>query len=170
MREMEPEVEELTIFLTEFNQESNRGAVLAAGSLLDERLKSILGAFLADVPASQALLSGFNAPIGTFSSRVSAAYALGLIQENEFTELNIIRKVRNEFGHSWKGVTFDSDKVAHLCKQLPWLGPDELEEKSTPKERFGFAVAILLTDLLWRTRLVENDKRVIRSWSNKART
>jgi mannitol operon repressor len=169
MKKLEPEFEELAIFLEHFNKESERGAALSAGSLLDEKLKDILTAFLAEVAATNDLLSGFNAPIGTFSSRISASYAMGLIQEDEYKELNIIRKIRNEFGHSWQGVNFDSPKVTNLCLQLPWRGPEENEAKSTLKERFNFAVVMLLIDLLWRSRLVKKEQRVIRAWPHKTR-
>jgi DNA-binding MltR family transcriptional regulator len=121
-----PEILGLADFTREFNQESDRGAALVAASLLDERLKAILQAFLLQSKVSSELLGGFNAPLGTFSSRASAAYALGLIQRNEFDEINLIRKIRNEFGHKWKGVTFNAAPIADLCRSLPWLGPPDI--------------------------------------------
>jgi mannitol operon repressor len=169
MKDVEPEIKELSEFLSEFNRESDRGAALTAAAMLDQRLEEILSGYLADVPATQDLLSGYSAPLGTFSSRNSIAFALGLIQENEYNEINVVRKIRNEFGHSWKGTDFKSGKGASLCNQLPWLGPKELEAKSTARERFNFAIAILLTDFLWRVRLVKKEKRVNRVWPNKSR-
>lgn len=91
----EPEILELAEFAQEFNRESDRGAALIAASLLDERLKGILQAFFLDSKVSYELLNGANAPLGTFSSRISASYALGLIQKNELDEINLIRKIRN---------------------------------------------------------------------------
>lgn len=169
MKDTEPEVETLSRFLHEFNKESDRGAALVAASMLDDRLKEILASFFTSSKASQDLLSGFNAPLGTFSSRVSAAFALGLIQENEFKEITLIRKIRNEFGHGWEPLSFDSSGVANLCKQLPWLGPAEYEKGATARARFNAAVAILLTDLLWRVRLVSKEQRASRVWPHKAR-
>jgi len=116
-----PEVLELADFLHEFNEESDRGMALVAASLLDERLKGIIEAFLLKGKVSSELVNGFNAPLGTFSARTSAAYALGLIQKNEFDEINLIRKIRNEFSHKWRGITFRSSGVADLCRNLPWL-------------------------------------------------
>ena len=96
----EPEINELSEFLKEFNKESDRGAVLIASAVLDEWLSEILLSFLSDTKSSKDLIEGFNAPLGTFSARVCAAYSLGLIQDNEFREITIIRKIRNEFGCS----------------------------------------------------------------------
>jgi len=165
----EPEFIELSEFMTEFNKESDRGAALIAASVLDEWLSKLLKSFLLDNKSSKLLLKGFNAPLGTFSARASAAHALGLIQDNELAEITYIRKIRNEFGHSWKGVSFDSSKIVDLTANLPWLGPDELEAESNARGRFNFCIAILLTDLMWRSRLVAQDKRVVKLWPNKSR-
>jgi len=97
----QPEVKALGAFLAQFNKESDRGAALIAAAMLDDRLKDMLSSFLADTATAKELLSGFNAPLGTFSSRISAAHALGLLQDNELNEITLIRKIRNEFGHSW---------------------------------------------------------------------
>jgi len=147
--EIEPEVAKLGEFLSTLNEESDRGAALASAAMLDETLKDILRSFLADVPARDDLLEGFNAPLGTFSARCSAAYALGLIEEGEFREITLVRKIRNEFGHSWSGTSFEKGRVADLTASLPWLGPKEQETEATGRSRFGFAVTILLGDLMW---------------------
>jgi len=169
MKPVEPEVQTLSYFLAEFNKETDRGAALVAASMLDERLKEILSAYFIEGKATQELLSGLSAPLGTFSARANTAAALGLIQENEFREITLIRKIRNEFGHDWQPRSFEKGSVADLCKQLPWLGPAEYEKESTQRARFNAAVAMLLVDLLWRTRLVHQERRISRTWPNKAR-
>ena len=165
----EPEIKELSEFLNAFNKESDRGAVLNAATVLDDWLSQILKEFLADNQSAKNLLNGFNAPLGTFSSKAAAAHALGLIQDNEYHEITIIRKIRNEFGHNWRGISFNTQKIADLTNRLPWLGPSNLEEESGPRVRFNFAIAILLTDLLWRSRLVKSEKRQVKTWPNKSR-
>lgn len=167
---LDPELDELGDFLAAFNHETERGAALVAASMLDQRLKEILVAFLLPSDHSKELLAGFNAPLGTFAARASAAFSLGLIQENEFKEITLIRRIRNEFGHDWKPRTFKSGAVADLSKQLPWRGPAELEEKSDLRARFNFAVSLLLVDLMWRVRLVEKEQRTPRIWPNKSRS
>jgi mannitol operon repressor len=34
------------------------------------------------------LIDGFNAPLGTFSARIEAAFAMGILDETEYRELN----------------------------------------------------------------------------------
>lgn len=165
----EPEVEQLGRFLAAFNRESDRGAALVAASMLDERLEQILNAFFIESSAARELTSGFNAPLGTFSSRASAAVALGLIQDNEFKEITLIRKIRNEFGHGWEPLTFEDERIAAHARKLPWRGPAEYEATANLRARFNAAIALLLTDLMWRVRLVSSERRLSRTWPNKTR-
>jgi hypothetical protein len=169
MKDTEPEIQQLIEAATRAAPRSLSLLNSPKKWLLDERLQEILSNFLVEGPASKELLVGFNAPLGTFSARAAAALSLGLIQENEFKEITLIRKIRNEFGHGWKPMSFESNRVADLCGQLPWLGPAERKVGATVRERFNFAVAILLADLLWRVRLVSKERRALRVWLNRAR-
>ena len=42
------------------------------------------------------LFTGMN-PLSTFSARIRIAYALGLVTEDEYHDLKIIKDVRNRF-------------------------------------------------------------------------
>ncbi|WP_139959886.1 MltR family transcriptional regulator [Flavicella sediminum] len=167
--ESEPEMKELGEFLNSFNKESDRGAVLLAASILDEWLLEIIQSYIIKDKVSKELLLGFGAPLGTFSAKTKIAYSLGLIEKKEYEEINIIRKIRNEFGHSWKGVNFESTKIEKECNKLDWLGPIDDTIKRTNRSKFNFTIAILLTDLLWRKRLVKKEQLVQRKWTNKTR-
>jgi mannitol operon repressor len=170
MKITEKEIEkEFGEFLNLFNKETDRGASLVAASILDEKLYEILKAFFIDDEESIELLDGKNAILGTFVARISACYCLGLIQENEFAELNIFRRIRNEFGHKWKDVTFETQKIRDLCFNLPWLGPVELERdgRANARSRFNMAIAILLTDLYWHPVIVESDRRKLKLYRER---
>jgi hypothetical protein len=58
------------------------------------------------------------APLGTFGSRISAAYALGLTSKTERDVLRRINKVRNEFAHSLQGTTFARPIINEKCSEL----------------------------------------------------
>lgn len=168
-RQSEPEVTELGKFLNSFNKESDRGAALLAASIIDEWLSQILESYLLKDKVSKELLFGFNAPLGTFSARAKAAFSLGLIEKKEYKEINIIRKIRNEFGHKWDGIDFNSDIISIECDKLDWLGPIDDKIERTNRSIFNFTVAILLSDLLWRKRLVKKEQINYREWPNKVR-
>jgi hypothetical protein len=76
--------------------------VLSLAAFAEEALGALLKAFMTPSEATAQLIEGFNAPLGTFSSRIKAAYAIGLITKEQFLDLERLRKIRNEFAHSWK--------------------------------------------------------------------
>jgi DNA-binding MltR family transcriptional regulator len=164
MKCIEDEMLEFQAFTNEFNNETDRGAALIAASIFDDRLKSILQAFLFESKASGKLTEGFNAPLGTFSSRLSAAYALGLLFEDEYRDIDTIRKIRNEFGHSWQAVTFKKDKIIALCKNLSWRGNPDEEKTATPRTRFNLAVSLLIVSLFQREKFVHSEQRKLPHW------
>lgn len=118
-----PEILTLAKFLNYFYKESDRGAALLAGSMLDEIVVRILRAHLIDYAESEKLLTGFNAPLGTFNARIVAAYCLGLIESVEFKEANAIRKIRNEFAHTWGDLSFDDMRLRALMDNRVFCTP-----------------------------------------------
>jgi hypothetical protein len=160
----------LSRFLSIFNKETDRGAALTGAAYLEERLGDILKGYLIKCQASEDLLDGFNAPLGTFSSKVAAAAALGLIEPTEFEEIQIVRRIRNEFAHRWEGVSFEKGRVRDLASRLPWRGPAEFEADASARSRFNSAVALLNVDLMWRTRLVVRKRLAVRSWPDRNRS
>ncbi len=158
---------ELGQFLSELNKESDRGSVLIAASIFDEWLSEIIQAHLLNDKVAKGLLNGATAPLSSFAARTGLAYALGLIMEHEYKELNTLRSIRNAFGHSWNGVSFATPKIQNQLELLPWLGPKDVP--NTPKTKFMFFVSILLADLMHRKQLVERDKVTSKVWGHTAR-
>jgi hypothetical protein len=97
--EKDPHYRGFLAALEELNQETDRGVALVATSFLDKQLKDALAAFLIENASARDLLSGFNAPFGTFGTRIAGCHALGLITDNEARQSDILRKVRNQFAH-----------------------------------------------------------------------
>ena len=166
-------------FLREFQAESDRGSALLGATVLDERLGEIILAFMRDVEASNRLLAGFNAPLQSLWARTEAALALSLITADEYENLNLIRKIRNEFAHQTHGLTFDSEHIENLCQGLTAgfvvkrkgatrnAGRQEALEVfgGTARKLFEQAVITILTHLMYRAHFVEKEKRQPASWS-----
>jgi mannitol operon repressor len=83
---LQPHLVPFTEFLAEFNKETERGAALTAAAFLDDLLQKVIEAFLIKNKSGKSLCDGFNAPLGTLSSRIAACHAFGLISEDEFQE------------------------------------------------------------------------------------
>lgn len=131
-----PYMKELFDFLPALYGESDRGMALIATSLLDELLGKAISAFLVDCKATQKLLVGFNAPLGSLSSRIAAASALGLISEDEADEAHRLRRVRNAFAHGVH-VSFGDATIANICRQLKCAEVDYGELDKNERVRNG---------------------------------
>jgi DNA-binding MltR family transcriptional regulator len=117
-------ISDFTDLHQEWFDESPRGVILTAAAYLDDRLVDILKSFLRDNAGANKLLAGFNAPFGSFSSRVAAAYALGLISTAEYEKLELLREIRNKYAHEIK-IKVTDEPVARLMSKFIKLSVDE---------------------------------------------
>jgi hypothetical protein len=159
------ELKDFSAFLHEFQSETDRGAALVGAALIDQKLADTLRSFLVAGKTAAELLDGGTAPLGTFSARIKAAHALGLIDGFELTECDLIRKVRNEFAHSIHGTTFAEPKITSLCDRLLSDLPGGREKfKGNPRDVFINAVVLAVMRLTYRAEWVAKEKRATKSW------
>lgn len=103
----------------ELEKESDRGCALLAAAFLENELAALLDYFLVETSESfKKQLFDFNGPLGTFSSRIKIAYALGLISRKTKDALDLIRKIRNRFAHLIDSLNFESKGIKELVDQL----------------------------------------------------
>ncbi len=103
----------------ELDKETDRSIVIVAGALLDEALKEIIKAcLLPAVKRENCVFSSSNSPISSFSSRINLCYQLGLISQLMQRDLNIIRKMRNDFAHDPFHLSFDNDSIKNRIEEL----------------------------------------------------
>jgi hypothetical protein len=168
MRPEDKDIEDISRFLQELQRESDRGLALVGAALIDDRLRATLTSFFAETPATDKLLEQPNAPLGTFAARTDVCLALGLIDSFEYSELVLIRKVRNEFAHKLHGTTFRSEKIAGYCSTLQTEVPDGTSPKAKePRFRFTHAVISLAARLLYRPNWVARERRALKEWVSK---
>lgn len=158
-----PNLREFMPFLNTLNKESARGAVLIACSFIDNQLESTLRAFLRNGKASEKLLTGFNAPLGSFSARITAAFALGLITDREHAECERLRKVRNEFAHKVTA-TFDDEAIKDHCAALTYRAITEGDVDTNARSQFTSAAIALILNLVNRTQYVGEHRRTEMAW------
>ena len=158
-----PNLKDFLPFLDSHNQESPRGSVLIACSFLDEQLKDIIHSFLLKGSDADKILTGFNAPLGTFSARIKMAFSLSLITEKEKIDCEILRKIRNEFAHNHK-TTFNDQRIIDLCKGLHHSAKDYGDVTVDAKGQFSSGAIGLILNLINRPHYVEKEKLKSRSW------
>lgn len=155
----------MSAFLKEFQEESDRGAALVGAALLDARIERLLLAHMLPGKFADDLVKGGNAPLGTFSSRIKACYALGLITTAEREDLHIIRAIRNEFAHKEHGLSFSDFKISSFCSSLKSRRPPEMIEGGyPPRQRFNDAVLFNAMQLWYRPEHAAQFKAVERAW------
>jgi DNA-binding MltR family transcriptional regulator len=140
-------------FKLALENESERGCVLVASAFLDHVLVELLCKHFSNKSAGDKLVRGFNSPLGTFSSRITAAFALGLLAESEHKQLDLIRRIRNDFAHTFANVRFSDPAIKDRVQILP-AHPVAMSSAEDPtRQRFESAVEVLLSNL--RHRLAE---------------
>lgn len=121
-----------------------RGLVLTLAAFAEDALGDLLGSFMQPGSAADALLNGFNAPLGTFSARIKASFALGLLTPRQQENLDRLRRIRNEFAHSWEPITFSDQAVAAHISALHFIPlTDEFPETRLAKVRTCIAAALI---------------------------
>lgn len=163
LSETHPHLSGFMEFLPDFNKETERGAALAAASMLDAQLGRIIEAFLIPNKGSKALLAGFNAPLGTLSARIASSFAFGLLSEVEYRECELIRKVRNEFAHQIK-VSFKTEKITRLCGQLQLAAKGYADVHVDTRSQFTTAAVALILNLTNRPHYVGQRRLQATNW------
>jgi mannitol operon repressor len=156
-----PNLKDFLPYLDELN-ESPRGKVLISTDYLEQMLKEILSSFLLKDRVVEDLFEGGNAPLGTFSSRSKLAFTLGLISEIEFQDIDLIRRIRNDFAHDVKA-SFENDAVKSRCSQLRHKVPDD-KGKVSAEGQFTAAATGLLLNLVNRAAYVSEARRSYGNW------
>ena len=105
--------------VTEFTKETDRAAVILATSIFESRLDTLLRRTFAPTTNDQdELLDGPLAPLSNLSSKIDAAYRLGLISLRFARDLHTIRRIRNLFAHNLEGCTFEQSSVKIKVEEL----------------------------------------------------
>ena len=132
-------------------KESDRGAVLISATRLEEKLELLHRTYIEQKVAEprKVLEELFRpyAPLSSFSAKIQLAYAYGLIDEADYGDLNVLRRVRNDGAHTSVEFSLETQEVRQrLCQikaahrilsQLPmmteWFTADEVAMLNNPQ-------------------------------------
>lgn len=128
-------LDKLNRFMNAIRQQDDQAMVLSLGTFLEETLGRLLLAYFRSCKATKDLVEGFNAPLGTFGSRIKAVYAFGLVTDEQFKDMEILRKVRNYFAHNWEDISFERNDIQALIGQLSGYTIDHKPIEGGPREK-----------------------------------
>lgn len=123
-----------------------RGLILSLAAFSEDSLVKMLLTFMLDNKASKELIEGFNAPLGTFSSRIKACFSLGLITEGQYKDLELLRKIRNKFSHSWENISIDDKDISQQIQNLSFSRVD-FEYPKNNYEKLKKSISCLLIEI-----------------------
>lgn len=157
--------EDLARFVDELGRETDRGLPLVGAALIDEKLLETLESFFVEGRAANRLLVEAHGPLSSFSARIDACFALGLIDEFEYKEISLIRKIRNKFAHSKHGLSFKSEILIGLCTSLKSdLPRDAGHPIDDPRFRLTNAIVTVVLRLYYRPEWVKRERRSLKEW------
>ena len=130
---------------SELAKESDRGVALYATAYIDTELEQLLKKKLIGSEKYLKEILSFNGPLGNFSSKIKLSYSLGLINKVMMDDINILRKIRNEFAHSDEAISFDTQNIKDLCCNLQL----NVKEESAPSRSKFINVVAGIAGLLY---------------------
>ncbi|MHC2086453.1 hypothetical protein [Methylobacterium sp. CM6244] len=146
-----------TAFFAEVNAESasgtERSLVLLCGAFIDLLLRDLIEHRLIDDAVSKTLLGedGMGA-LGTFSSRIDMAFALGTIEQSEHKSLKKLKNIRNDSAHEVSFSLSSPTNIVGIDVMLNNLGFDFTAFAAfDPKVRFRSVAVNLIARLAART-------------------
>lgn len=99
--------------------ESDRACVILVASWADHILQIKLAQeFDKGNADARAALFSSNGPFATFSAKLNAAFCAGWIDRDVFDDLQVIRKMRNEFAHSIDSHTLHDEPFPAMVAKL----------------------------------------------------
>jgi len=105
--------------LEEFSKETDRAAVILTSSLIENTLTTLLKNYLIQISTrNDELFDGPTALLSNFNSKIQFTYRLGLISQKFAHDLNIIRKIRNDFAHNIYGSNLEEGVVKNRLTTL----------------------------------------------------
>lgn len=135
------------IFISSFNEECDRGAVLVGAILLDESLNDLLSERL-----------GKKHGVESFGRRIELSFKLGMISNRDRLDLITIQKIRNNCAHRLSGkavekggplvpFSFEGVKVEcnsfHIVSDISRSPFKDYEYFKGPKKEFLWTLAVL---------------------------
>jgi hypothetical protein len=110
-------------YFTQWQEETNaernhRGAAILLATNVENALQSVIIRVIEIKEGQRQKLFGPNAPLGSFSNKITLAYAMDLFGNETKTNLDIIRSIRNAFAHAKLPITFETGQVQRACEFL----------------------------------------------------
>ncbi len=121
-------------------EETDRGFAILVAQHFSDKLEEMIRLLL-DKTASRkkvvnGLFSGYG-PLSTFSAKIDLLYAMGILDDEFYKQVQLVRKIRNIFAHLAGPVSFADPRVRSLLMQMDGMSAkdDRIEGLLTTRVR-----------------------------------
>lgn len=103
----------------QFRSMDDRTCAIMMGAMLDHSLERVLLSRMRRLSreARDRLFFG-TGPLSSFSGKIQIAFALDIIDDETTADLDIIRDIRNAFGHAAQRVTFRNKSIEQRVSEM----------------------------------------------------
>ncbi|HEY6529167.1 MAG TPA: hypothetical protein VIZ65_10770 [Cellvibrionaceae bacterium] len=145
----EADLKHQIVLLSEIENQSDRGSAIIGTAWVEEELKAAIKSKLVDDEKVWDNLFRASGPLGSFSSSIDLAYMIKVITKSQHSDLQQIRKIRNDFAHKLvsneiESLTFETTNIRDRCMSITCV---KEKEGATARHVFCRACAILYSDL-----------------------
>jgi len=146
---------------------SDRACALVAVALLDQQLMTLLRTKMIDLNSEETdkLFYSYQSVFSTFSSKIMAAWAFGLITKEERENMSHIRRIRNVFAHSVVKIGFKEPLITEECTKLIFPDLPDADQIHMENPRFNFEKSVVSQ----YTRLVNEQAKFLKEKSVRLR-
>jgi hypothetical protein len=110
--------------------------VLLNTAVLEKHLLSLLLASMRPLSNEKEDRIFTKGPLSRFAAKIAVAYGFGLIDDDLYNDLVVIRKIRNKFAHTLNKITFSSPDVIELMQKFRgWRNTGVIDAFDFFKER-----------------------------------
>ncbi len=147
--------EDVARLVQDLERETDRGCALLAAAFLDDVLDLMLRSAFVDAPESVNKLLGPGRPLESFGVRAHLAYLIGLLGNDVYSDINLIREIRNDFAHR-QPTSFGAKEIDAKCRRLQCVANIMPDDSMSCRERFVATTVLIANHLLIQSEQQEH--------------
>lgn len=106
-------------FTEEFNKHTGVTSALTLAAGLDTWLEHTIQARMRPLSSTvERRMFGGYGPLSTFAARIDVAFAIEILSEETYTDLTIIKDIRNKLAHATQFMDFGNPPISEICTRF----------------------------------------------------
>src|SRR6202171_4414435 len=131
MNNLSDEINEFIASIRRVQARTHAEIGIVAAAIIEEKLSEVLLTKMRPLSGEmkKRLFDGYG-PLSSFSAKIDLSYALQILNKDQYDDLTVIRRIRNQFGHSMSLVNFDKSEIREHFKRFKTLQAGETDYRA----------------------------------------